>query len=337
MSRPKAALAMIPGVDALVLTPDARAQLESLVELVAPTAVDLNALDDDTLGEVEVVVGSWGCSPLDGTLLGRMPKLRLLAYAAGTVKMTVTAATWERGVAVTSAAAANAVPVAEFTLAAIVMIAKDVFRVRDRHRAVRGRDAVAGAGPAPGGVVGARGLRVGVIGASRIGRLVIERLATLDVDVAVADPYLDTATATALGVAVMDVDDLFGWADVVSVHAPELPSTRHLVNAERLARMHDGAWLVNTARGSLVDTDALTRECVSGRLCAFIDTPDPEPVPAESPLYDLPNVVLTPHIAGSLGNEVSRLGDLAVAEVRRFVTGERLEHEVRPDDLERIA
>jgi phosphoglycerate dehydrogenase-like enzyme len=101
--------------------------------------------------------------------------------------------------------------------------------------------------------------------------------------------------------------------------------------------MRDGAWLVNTARGSLVDTDALTRACVSGRLCAFLDTPDPEPVPADSPLYDLPNVVLTPHIAGSLGNEISRLGDLAVAEVRRFLSGEPLHHEVRAEDLERIA
>ena len=135
----------------------------------------------------------------------------------------------------------------------------------------------------------------------------------------------------------MDLDDLFSWADIVTVHAPALPSTHHLVNAERLARMHDGAWLLNTARGSLVDTDALTRECVAGRLNAFVDTPDPEPLPADSPLYDLPNVVLTPHIAGSLGNEISRMGDLAVAEVRRFLAGEPLAHEVRAEDLGRIA
>jgi phosphoglycerate dehydrogenase-like enzyme len=109
------------------------------------------------------------------------------------------------------------------------------------------------------------------------------------------------------------------------------------VNAERLARMHDGAWLVNTARGSLVDTDALTRECVADRLCAFIDTPDPEPLPPDSPLYDLSNVVLTPHIAGSLGAELSRMGELAVAEVGRFVTGAPLAHAVRADDLGRIA
>jgi phosphoglycerate dehydrogenase-like enzyme len=335
MSRPQAAVAMIPGVDQLVLTAEARAELASLVELVAPDAVDLRALDDDTLGRVEVVVGSWGCSVLDEALLARMPKLRLLAYAAGTVKMTVTPATWEHGVAVSSAAAANAVPVAEFTFAAIVMIAKDVFRIRDRHREVRGTEPVTGRGPA--GDVGTRGLRIGVIGASMIGRMVIDRLHSLDVELAVSDPYLTADDATALGVAPMDLDDLFAWADVVTVHAPELPSTRHLVNAERLARLHDGAWLVNTARGSLVDTDALTRECVSGRLGAFLDTPDPEPLPTESPLYDLPNVVLTPHIAGSLGTEISRMGDLAVAEVQRFLVGEPLRHEVRADDLDRIA
>jgi phosphoglycerate dehydrogenase-like enzyme len=335
MSRPRAALAMIPGVEQMVLAPATRNELESVVELVAPGAIDLNQLDDDVLEDIEVVLGSWGCNVLDAALLARMPKLRLLAYAAGTVKMTVTPATWEQGIAVSSAASANAVPVAEFTFAAIVMIAKDVFRVRDRHREVRGREHVAGIGPA--GDVGTRGLRIGVIGASTIGRLLIERLHTLDVEIAVSDPYLDVAAATSLRVELMDLDALCAWADIVTVHAPELPSTRHLVNTERLAQMRDGAWLVNTSRGSLVDTDALARECVAGRLCAFLDTPEPEPLPADSPLYDLPNVVLTPHIAGSLGNEIARMGELAVAEVRRFLAGEPLQHEVCAADLERIA
>jgi phosphoglycerate dehydrogenase-like enzyme len=334
-TRPKAALAMLPGLESVVLTPSARAELETLAELVAPTAVDLNTLDPDVLADIEILVGGWGCNVLDAELLARMPKLRQLAYAAGTVKSTTTPATWKRGVIVSSAAAANAEPVAEFTFAAIVMIAKDVFRVRDRHREVHGQEPVAGVGPS--GDVGTCGLRIGIIAASTIGRLVIERLASLDVHVAVHDPYLDEEGAAGLGVERMELDELFGWADIVSVHAPELPETRHLVDAARLARLHDGAWVVNTARGALVDTDALTKECVSGRLCAFIDTPDPEPLPADSPLYDLPNVVLTPHIAGSLGTEISRMGDLAVAEVRRFLAGEPLQHEVRAEDLERIA
>ena len=101
--------------------------------------------------------------------------------------------------------------------------------------------------------------------------------------------------------------------------------------------MRDGAWLLNTARGSLVDTAALQAEVLSGRLSAFIDTPDPEPLPSESPLYDLPNVVLTPHIAGSLGNEVGRMGELAVTEVERYVGGEAPLHPVNRADLDRIA
>jgi phosphoglycerate dehydrogenase-like enzyme len=335
VARPPAVLAMVPGVDQQLLTADSRAELEQLVDLLSDAAVDLAALPDEQLGEVEIVVGSWGCNVLDDALLARMPKLRLLAYAAGTVKHTVTPATWERGVVVTSAAAANAVPVAEFTFAAIVMIAKDVFRTRDALRETRGRTPVSGTGP--NGALGTRGLHIGLVGASNIGRLVVERLATLDVSVAVADPYLAADDADRLGVTRMELDELFAWSDIVSVHAPELPSTHHLVDANRLARLHDGAWLINTARGSLVDTDALTRECVAGRLNALVDTPEPEPLPPASPLYDLPNVVLTPHIAGSLGSELSRMGDLAVAELRRFLAGDPLQHEVRADDLDRIA
>jgi phosphoglycerate dehydrogenase-like enzyme len=334
-ARPVTALAMIAGVESQLFAPDVRAELESLVELVSPVPVDLVRLDDEVLENVEIVTGSWGCNVLDDALLARMPKLRLLAYAAGTVKTTVTTDTFERGVLVSSAAAANAVPVAEFTFAAIVMIAKDVFRIRDRHREERGRTPIQPIGPAA--EVGARGLKIGVIGASSIGRLVIQRLRSLEVEVVVADPYLSVQDAAALGVERRELDDLFGWADIVTVHAPELDETRHLVSADRLASMHDGAWIVNTARGSLVDTDALTRECVAGRLCAFIDTPDPEPLPPESPLYDVPNVVLTPHIAGSLGNEVGRMGELAVAEIRRFLAGEPLAHPVRAADLVRIA
>jgi len=197
--RPLTALAMLAGVDRQLLSERARAELDTLVELIDESVVDLAALPDEQLASIEIVLGSWGCNVLDDALLARMPKLRFLAYAAGTVKYTVTPRTWDRGVVVSSAAAANAVPVAEFTFAAVVMIAKDVFRVRDTLRETRGLAPVTGVGPA--GELGTRGLRIGLIGASTIGRLVIERLATLDVVVAVADPYLDVAHAERLGVS----------------------------------------------------------------------------------------------------------------------------------------
>ncbi|MCS5680364.1 MAG: hydroxyacid dehydrogenase [Acidimicrobiales bacterium] len=329
-----ALLVMHPGLEDRLFDPVARRRLGCVVDLVSDTAVgDLAGLVElDRLEGVEVLVTGWGCPSLDAEVLDQLPSLRFMAHAAGTVRGIVTDVLWERGITVTSAAAANAVPVAEFTFAAIVMLGKDVFGIRDRHRQARGT-----AGAVDHASVGNRGLRVGIIGASTIGRLVIERLRTLDVEVLVADPYLDDAEATDLGAARVELDDLLATSDVVSVHAPALPSTHHLLNVAALARMRDGAWLLNTARGSLVDTAALQAEVLSGRLSAFIDTSDPEPLPPESPLYDLPNVVLTPHIAGSLGNEVGRMGELAVTEVERYVAGEVPLHPVNRADLDRIA
>ncbi len=332
---------MFPGLTDQVITPETRARLEAAVDLISPTAF---ASPDELMGDpggdptrsrvgtVEVLITGWGCPRLDGRALDAFPALRLVAHAAGTVRPLVSEALWDRGVVVTSAAAANAVPVAEFTFAAIVMILKDVFAVRDRHRTVRGREPVVDHTR-----MGTLGRTIGIVGASMIGRLVIERLRTLDVDVVVADPYLDDEEAAELGVRRVGLDDLLAVSDVVSLHAPLLDDTRHMIGAGELARMRDGAWLLNTARGGLVDTDALTAEVVSGRLRTFVDTPDPEPLPVDSPLYDLEGAVLTPHIAGSLGTEVARMGDLAVTEVERFVAGQPPRHPVVRADMDRIA
>jgi phosphoglycerate dehydrogenase-like enzyme len=101
--------------------------------------------------------------------------------------------------------------------------------------------------------------------------------------------------------------------------------------------MRDGTWLINTARGWLVDPDALEKELVSGRLNAYIDTSTPEPLPEDSPLYGLPNVVLTPHIAGAQGNELVRMADLAVSEIERYARGMPPLYPVTVDDLTRVA
>jgi phosphoglycerate dehydrogenase-like enzyme len=121
--------------------------------------------------------------------------------------------------------------------------------------------------------------------------------------------------------------------DVLSLHAPLLPETIGMIGARELALLRDGATLVNTARGALIDTDALTRECASGRLDAILDVTDPEPLPDDSPLYDLPNVSITPHISGSLGSETFRLTDAALDELQRWVNGEALTSQVTMADL----
>jgi phosphoglycerate dehydrogenase-like enzyme len=124
---------------------------------------------------------------------------------------------------------------------------------------------------------------------------------------------------------------------VVSLHAPLLSDTRHMIGARELALMKDGAILINTARGALVDQPALEQELCSGRLNAVLDTTEPEVLPDHSPLYELPNVFLTPHIAGSLGNETQRLADCIVEEVERYSKGAALKHLVRREQLARLA
>jgi phosphoglycerate dehydrogenase-like enzyme len=285
------------------------------------------------VGEVdgaEVLLGHWGCPPLDEPFLDRMPDLRLFAYAAGTVKEIVTPAVWARDITVTSGAAANAVPVAEYALAAILFANKGVFASRERLR----DDAVRIRRPRP---VGNLDKRVGIIGASLVGRHLIELLRPFALEVVVSDPFLADEEAARLGVRRVELDELCASSDVVSLHAPNLPTTRHLVGARQLSAMKDGATFVNTARGAIVDHDALVAELSTGRISAVLDVTDPEPLPADHPLRAMPNVFLTPHVAGAQGSELVRLADLAITEIERFVAGEPPLHPVRESDLPHIA
>ncbi len=333
--KPTVALAMVP-----VLTPDLfdAALLERLGGLCElPDAEPLTRFDDERAGSllphVEILLTGWGCPAVDAAVLDAAPGLRAIVHAAGTVKGHVREVCFERGVRVSSAAAANAVPVAEYTLAAILLANKRAFRLQRLYREVRGGRLW----PREVPPLGSYRKVVGLVGASRVGRLVIEALRPFDFTVLVHDPYLDDTEARALGVEPVDLDGLLERADVVSLHAPALPETHHLIDRARLARLRDGAVLVNTARGALVDHEALIEELRIVRLDEVIDTTDPEILPADSPLYDLDNVFLTPHIAGAMGTETRRMAELAVDEIERYVRDEAFEHEVRREDWARIA
>jgi phosphoglycerate dehydrogenase-like enzyme len=284
------------------------------------------------LASTEFLITGWGCPPITAAVLDAAPRLRAILHTAGSVKAHVTPACWERGLAITSAAAANAVPVAEYTIAAILFAGKDVFRLRDRYHAAR-HFTVAEVQTG----VGNYGRTVGVIGASRIGRRVIELLRPFDLEVCLFDPYVDAVTATELGVRLVDLDTLLRNCDIVSVHAPANAQTHRLVGAEQLALMRDGATLINTARGSLVDTDALIDHLETGRLYAVLDVTDPEPLSPASALWELPNVFLTPHIAGSHGNELARMGDCIIDELERILDGRPFTHAIVATDLDRVA
>ncbi len=333
--RPRAVLAMAKKTAEQVLDAGIRARLAALTD-IDPHLV----LDDLTtptahraLADAELLITGWGCPPIDAAALDAAPKLRAVVHTAGTVRHHITAACWQRGLAVSSAAAANAVPVAEYTLAMILLANKRVLETARAYRTERRRIDWNERHPDAGNYR----KTVGILSASIIGRRVIDLLRPHDLTVLLHDPYVSDVEARELGAQLVPLPRLFEDSHVISVHTPLLPETRGLVSRELLARLRTGGTLINTARGAVVDQRALTDEVVSGRLHAILDVTEPEVLPADSPLFDCPNVVVTPHIAGSKGGELRRLADLALAEVETYALGRPFAHPVRPEHLARLA
>ncbi|MEW2118106.1 hydroxyacid dehydrogenase [Streptomyces sp. NPDC005474] len=284
------------------------------------------------LAEAEVLITGWGCPRVDAGVLAAAPRLHTVLHAAGSVRWLIADAGWERGLTVSSAVEANALPVAEYTLATVLLAGKDAFGLRERFRRERVHP-----DPHDHARVGNLGRRVGVIGASRVGRRLLDLLRPFELTTTLYDPYVDADEARTLGATSLSLEELLRTSDIVTLHAPDIPETFRMLDRDRLALIPDGGVLINTSRGALVDHEALTAELVSGRLSAVLDVTEPEPLPSDSPLYDLPNVFLTPHIAGSLGNELARLGGTVVDELALLAAGLPPAHRVRRIDLTRSA
>ncbi|MFF1920595.1 hydroxyacid dehydrogenase [Streptomyces sp. NPDC058221] len=322
---------MDPDIVGQVLAPELRAQLsESVLLAPDPPRPDPHRWFPDALADAEILISGWGCPRLTADVLARAPRLRAVMHAAGSVRSLVSEAVWERGIVVSSAADANAAPVAAYTVALITLAARRTLTMTAGHL---------DGWPAFDSRSGSDGHTVGIIGASRIGRRVIAELDRSDADfeVLLSDPHVTDEEALRLGAMRVELPELCRRSGVVSVHAPLLPETTGLLDAEMLALIPDGGALINTARGALVDTEALTDACSAGRLEAYLDVTFPEPLPPGHPLLRLPNVLVTPHIAGAQGSEVRRLGRYAVAEVERWLAGDPLLGEVTRETLRRLA
>lgn len=306
-------------------------RLRSVVDL-DERVIERDALGSLVAADTEILITGWGAPRLDAEALETLPNLRAVFHAAGSVKSVVSDALWERGIRVSSSADANSVPVAEYTIAMILLSAKDAFSSADAFRRTRSMPL-----SRPRAGAGAYGITVGIVGASRIGRRVIELLRPFDISTVLYDPSLSPDEAEVLGSTLVTLPDLLRRSDVVSLHAPSLPETYRMLGAAELATMRDGATLINTARGALVDTEALVAQLTTGRLRAVLDVTDPEPLPAGHPLFSAPGVTLTPHIAGSVGNELRRMGSQTVGEIERFTASGVLDFEVRHRDLAVIA
>jgi phosphoglycerate dehydrogenase-like enzyme len=332
MPRLKGLFVLRPDAYDEIYGPAERAAIAELIDVIAPPQTAESIYEQpDMLQEVDILLSGWGAPLLDATLLTHAPCLRAIFYGSGSIRGFVTDAVWERDILVTSAQAFNAIPVAEYTLAAILFSLKHGWRLAEKTRREQSfppRDEVPGVYKAI----------VGIIGLGFIGRLVCERLRPFNVQIIAYDPYVSDEEAATLNVAMRPLDALFREAQVVSLHAPLLPETTGMVKGVHLASMPRGGTFINTSRGRLVQEEELiTVLAQRSDLQAVLDVTYPEPPPSGSALYSLPNVVLTPHIAGSLGSERRRMGEAMVGELRRFIAGEPLFYTITKEQVQHMA
>ena len=300
------------------------ARLRAEADVVGPCDVLTSLEMARALGAATVALTGWGTPAIPDEVFDQAPSLKLVAHSAGTVKYLIPDGFFGRGLRITTAASANAVPVAHFTVAMMVSLLKQTpwiaaaYAAGDAQEVERRR----------GVLQEMQDISVGILGASRVGREVIRLLKCYPgVTVKVYDPYLSPAGAAALGVELVDLDTACR-CPVVSVHAPNTPETRHMLSVRTLALLPDHAVLINTARGALLDEAALLAEMRRRPLYAALDVTDPEPPAADSPLRREKNIILTPHIAGAMNQACREMGAIAIGEIIRFLHGQPLQHEV---------
>jgi phosphoglycerate dehydrogenase-like enzyme len=327
MSKPKGLFVIEPNWFDLIYAPQDRARLRPRVDFpdraISPKEIRQNL---HLLNDVELLFSGWWGTHLDQALLNAAPRLQAVFFGGGSVRDVVTDEFWDREIPLSTAAAANAVPVAEFTLAQIIFSLKRVWwhaRELQRNRTYLAYD------PEARRVPGAFQSTIGIVSLGLIGRRLREMLRVLDVRVLAFDPYVTGEEAEALGVELVSLEYLFEQCDVVTLHTPLLKETEGLVTGARIASMKAGATLINTSRGAIINEPEMIEVLRRRRdLFALLDVTVQEPLPADSPFFSLPNVFLTPHIAGSMDGECRRMGEYMIDEAERFLNGETLQWEI---------
>ena len=305
-----------------------RERLQAYDELFAGLAEPLGpgTPEDPFRGVDEATAIVAGILPYDAALLARAPKLRVIARAGIGVDNVDTAAASARGVAVLNTPDAPSVPTAEQTVMLVLAVAKRLKESENRLRA-----GAENFHPRHHGLELA-GKTLGLAGFGRIARLVAKRLGGFDMHLLSYDPYVDETVMSAAGVRRAEsFAELLAAADVLSLHLPLTPDTRHIMNEESFAQMKRGSVFVNASRGGLVDEAALLAALQSGQLMgAGLDVTDPEPAAPNNPLLNMENVLVTPHVASATPEGKTRMFVGALKGVVQVLKGERPEHLVNP-------
>lgn len=296
-------------------------------------SLEMVEAEPEKFKDVKYIFSTWGMEAPDEEQIRRLfPSLEAVFYGAGTVQK-FARPFLNCGVKVFSAWAANAVPVAEFTFAQIILANKGYFQTVRKIADYRGARSFSRSN------CGNYDVTVGIIGAGMIGKMVIERLKTLDnMKVLVFDPFLADAVAEELGVQKVELMELFRCSEIVSNHLANNAQTKGMLKYEHFSAMKPYATFINTGRAAqLVEEDLFRAMKERPDLTALCDVTNPEPPEEGSPYYTFENIFLSPHIAGSQVNECRRMAAYMAEECRRYVNGEPTRYEVSLKMLETMA
>ena len=308
-----------------------RENLATLTDLYPDVVSSETLLEHvDKLKDVEVAFGTWGFPQLTEEQIDLLPNLKAVFYAAGSVQA-FARPFLNKGVKVFSAWAANAVPVAEYTVAQILLASKGYFQnIQDLHKPDDWRTAYKGPG--------VYGESIAIVGVGMIGQLVIDLLKPFVLDVCVVSSHMTKEEADAMGVRRVSLEEAFKTCYVVSNHMANRPHTVGSIKGEHFKMMRPNAVFINTGRGAQIVEEEMVGVLKERQdIIALLDVTFPEPPLEGSPLYTLPNVFLTSHIAGSLNDEVIRMADYALSSFANWAKGEGDPYEVTLDMLATMA
>jgi phosphoglycerate dehydrogenase-like enzyme len=303
MSKPKVWYTQPESSKERIFTPD---QLQRMIDSFDVTQNDTGrALTTEELADgiagFDGIVTGWGSHPpITAEVMENADRLKIIAHAAGTIKHMVSGEVVEqylvpRDIILFSANVAIAYNVAESTVGMLLMASHCWPQFADNFR----RTGVWRPPSIRGNARFLMGSVVGVVSASKVGREVIRLLSVWPLDILLYDPYVSDQDAAEMGVEKVELDELFARSDHVTVHSPSIPETRHMIGADQLRKLRDGATFVNTSRGSVIDHAALIAEAATGRIHVVLDVTDPEPLPIDSPFRCMPNVHIVPHLSGA--------------------------------------
>jgi phosphoglycerate dehydrogenase-like enzyme len=283
----------------------------------------------ENIRDIDICITHWGCPRFSSTVLEHADKLKLIVHAAGSVANIASDEVYNKGIMVCSANDVMARFVAEGVLVCMLSGLRwipqqdaDMKNGKLWERKVLESKSLFGE-------------RIGLIGFGTVGMYLLELLKPFGVKIKLFDPYLPVnALRSFPEVAFGTLEEVLDWGNIISLHASLTPETRHMISAEQLRRVKDQALFINTARGAIIEQKALEEELIKGRFQAVLDVYEEEPLPLNSCLRKLQNVILLPHMAGAPARDEMTFA--MIEEMERFIQGEPLKYEITYEKYKRM-